>query len=105
MQDAAKCVCDRQKDALQRLGDVCYSGSLSEYSKALQHATCCGVEPVLIARQKQVWDSRCSAVAQELSTAVHAKDFDKAKFSSCQQKVQLQPFEKSFAPTARCIFT
>lgn len=90
MQEAAKCMSDRQKDALQRLVDVCHSGSLSEYSKALQHAASCGVEAVLVAKQKQAWDSRCSEAAQELSAAVHAKDFAGGEFSRTQQKVHVQ---------------
>lgn len=86
-------MCHRQQDAVQQLGDACQSGNLSEYSTALQHATSCGAEPVLVARQKQVWDSRCSAVAQELSAAVHAKEFDGAELSNYQQKVLFLSFQ------------
>lgn len=90
MQEAAKCMSSRQNDALRHLEDICDSGSVSEHSRALQAATSCGVEAVLVAKQKQLWDSRCSAVAQELSDAVHATDFSAGDFSSSQQKVRAQ---------------
>ncbi|NJR42941.1 MAG: hypothetical protein HC767_10035 [Akkermansiaceae bacterium] len=84
---------------MQHLEVTCRSGLLSDYSKALQDAYTCGADAVLVAKQKQVWDSRCSVVAQELSAAVHAKGFDAAEFSRSQKKVHVQPHAMTFAST------
>lgn len=89
MQEAAKCVFDRQTRALQHVGEVCYSGSLLQYTEAVQVATSCGADPVMLAKQKQVWDRRCSTVAQELTAVVHSKHFEVEELSKCQQKVCL----------------
>jgi hypothetical protein len=89
VQEAAKCMCARQLAALQRLTDACHQGNHHEYSKALQDAYSLGVESVQVAKERQAWDSRCSAVTQELNAAVHAKHFMATDFSSCQNKVQI----------------
>jgi hypothetical protein len=87
LQEAAKCLRDRQRAAAERLRIAAAAGSVQAFSTALQAATDCGVPAAMLQQIKHSWAGRCDAAKQAVSDAARAKAFHTQTFDAAKMQV------------------